>query len=86
MTEQWKAEALGTIQTIFRDQFVDESLVVNESTSLRDIAVWDSLAHVSLLLATEQAFNVRFTAEEMGSIDGVAMLLRTLEQKRAHTR
>jgi len=86
MTEEWKAEALGTIQAILREQFLDDSLVVNESTSPHDIAEWDSLAHVNLLFATEQAFNVRFTAEEMGSIDGVAMLLRTLEQKRAHAR
>jgi acyl carrier protein len=86
MTEQWKTEALSTIQTIFRDQFLNDSLVITESTSPVDIEEWDSLAHVNLLLATEMAFNVRFTAEEMGNIDGVRALLGTIDSKRVELR
>ncbi len=86
MNEQWKTEALKTIQDIFRDQFLNDSLIITESTSPRDFEEWDSLAHVSLLVAAESAFNVQFTGEEMASIDDVAALLTTLDRKLSQTR
>jgi acyl carrier protein len=83
MDTAWKLATLAKIQSIFRDHFLDDGLVVGETTSPEDIEEWDSLAHVNLLAAVEQAFGVRFTADEMGNIDGVATLLAALDRKRA---
>jgi acyl carrier protein len=73
--------ALQRIEAIIRDHFLDDSLAVTEATSPADIEEWDSLAHVNLLAAVESAFGVRFTAEEMGDIDGVAAMLAALARK-----
>lgn len=78
MNDGWKQTTLKTIERIFQDQFLQDSLCVNENTTPTDIETWDSLAHIHLLVAVEKAFEVRFTADEMTQIDSVASLLKIL--------
>lgn len=83
MNDIWKANALKTVEKIFREQFFDEGLCVTEDTTPADIEEWDSLAHVNLLAAVENAFDIRFTADDMGTIDSVAVLLATIVERSA---
>lgn len=73
-------DALQRIQRIFRDQFLDDSLVVTETTSPETVDAWDSMAQVGLLAAVETEFDLQFTADEMGSIASVADLVRALQR------
>ena len=79
----WKNRTLKAIEVIFRDVFLDDSIKLSETTSPDDIDEWDSMAHVTLLSSIEQEFGVRFTAEEMGSIQNVATLLQVLNERGA---
>lgn len=63
-----KQEVLDKLNEIFRDEFDDESIQVTESTTANDIDGWDSLAHISLLAAIEDEFNIKFT---MGEVTGM---------------
>jgi acyl carrier protein len=72
--------ALPAIQNIIRDIFLDDNLKVTENTSPADILEWDSLAHVNIIAAVETKFNVRFTVEEIASIDSVSHLLTALSR------
>ncbi len=81
MNETWKQTTLATLQTIFRDQFLDERLKVSDRTTPADIDEWDSLAHINLLAAVESAFKVRFSADEMSAIDSVETLLVALDRR-----
>ena len=83
MNDIWKQKALRTIEDIFREQFFDEHLCVTENTTPEDIDEWDSLAQVNLLAAIEEAFNIRFTADDMAVIDSVATLLNTMVERGA---
>lgn len=83
MNDIWKQKALRTIEDIFREQFFDEHLCVTENTTPEDIDEWDSLAQVNLLAAIEEAFNIRFTADDMAVIDSVAALLSTMVERGA---
>jgi len=74
---------LKTIEAIFRDIFMDDSINLSETTSPEDIDEWDSLAHVTLLSSIERKFCVRFTAEEMGSIQDISTLLKVLNERGA---
>jgi len=83
MDDAWKARTLKTLETIFRELFLDDSIRLAESSSPADIDEWDSMAHVTLLSMVERTFGVRFTAEDMGSIQDVSGLLRALHERGA---
>lgn len=80
MNDNWKQTSLATIQTIFRDQFLDDSLRITVETTPADVEEWDSLAHINLLAAVESSFGVRFSADDMAEIDSVKSLLAALDR------
>ena len=45
-----------------------------------DIPDWDSLGNFNLLLAIEDAFNVRFTVEEMSKIQSIPQIIGKLNE------
>ena len=80
MNDNWKQTSLATIQTIFRDQFLDDSLRITVETTPADVEEWDSLAHINLLAAVESSFGVHFSADDMAEIDSVKSLLAALDR------
>ena len=81
MTSGSSQKILKQLESVFRDHFFDDSIILTQESSPEDIEAWDSLAHVNLLLVVEATFGVRFTAEEMGDINDVAALLAVLARK-----
>ena len=63
-----KQELLEKLDEIFQDEFDDESIHVTEETTADDIEDWDSLAHISLIMAIETRFRMKFT---MGEVTGM---------------
>lgn len=59
-----QAEVIARLQTVFDDIFLD-SPVLTPVLTARDVPEWDSLIHISLLLAVEKAFNIRFRMGEV---------------------
>ena len=47
---------------------IDESKI-DTNTSNQNIEAWDSLKHLSLILAIEEEFNIRFTNKETALIN-----------------
>jgi acyl carrier protein len=84
MPDKWREEALTKLTGIFRDQFLDDDLVVTPATSPLDIEEWDSLAQVNLIAAVEKTFGVRFLADDLVAIDSVAALLTVLKERGAN--
>lgn len=72
---------LEKVQEVFREIFLDDTLVITETTSPLDIEEWDSLAQINILAAVESVFNIRFTADEMSSINDVGALLRAIANR-----
>jgi acyl carrier protein len=72
-------DRLFSLQEIFRQVFDDDGLVVTADTSRRDVADWDSVAHVKLILSLEEEFGVRFTEDEVSSLQTVGELLAAIE-------
>lgn len=69
------------IGQIFREIFDDEALALSDSTTAKDIPEWDSFAHVKLMIAFEEAFNVNFTTDEVVTISSVGALKGALLEK-----
>ena len=51
---------------------------VTDATSNANVAAWDSLNHVSLILELETTYGVSFSAEETLSMTDVAAIKRVL--------
>ena len=71
------------LQEVFRQVFDDDGLVVTPATSRRDLADWDSVAHVKIILSLEEEFAIRFTEDEVSSIQTVGELLDAVESHKS---
>lgn len=69
---------LQRLQTIFRDVFDDDAIALTRETTPDDIAGWDSMSQVDLVVTIEEEFDVFFTAEQAGGFDTVGELLDIL--------
>jgi len=61
-----QTEILLKLQTIFNDIFLEPPTLSPELTA-KEVPEWDSLLHISLLLAVEKAFDIRF---RVGEVEG----------------
>ncbi|MCE0484470.1 MAG: acyl carrier protein [Methylacidiphilales bacterium] len=59
-----QADVLAKLQTIFDDLFLEPVTLIPALTA-KDVPEWDSLMHISLVVAVEKAFNVRFRVGEV---------------------
>jgi acyl carrier protein len=66
---------------IFRDVFDDDAIVVTPSTTAAEVDAWDSLSHIRLMVAIEQAMGVRFTTAEISSFKNVGDLAACIQGK-----
>lgn len=70
------------LNQIFRMVFDDDSINITPEMTANDIDGWDSLSHVNLIVAVENAFAVRFTQKELLTLKNIGSLLNCIEQKR----
>lgn len=82
MTQTNQAEVLARLQLIFDDIFLDE-VVITPELSAEDVEEWDSLIHISLVVAVEEAFGIKFRVGEVESTrnvgDFVSLIVRRLD-------
>ena len=78
MTEQ---EILQDLTAVFRDVFDDDTLTLKPETIADDIDGWDSQAHVTLVVATEMRFGIRFRTAELESLHNVGDFVRLIQSR-----
>ena len=83
MTEK---EIYQDLMALFRDVFDDESIIIGAGTTAEDIAGWDSQAHVTLVVATEERFGIRFRTAELEQLHNVGDFVRLIETKNPQKR
>ena len=76
---------LATLTEVFQQVFEDDELAITRETTAADIESWDSLMHVSLLLAVEKRFRIRFSSSEVSSLMNVGMLVDLINAKKGLT-
>lgn len=59
---------------------VEKEAVTPEST-VGDFPAWDSMGHLAILSAVEQAFEISFDPEEMMEIEDVNDIVKAVEAK-----
>ncbi len=66
-----RKEIFERLNKVFREVFDDESIVVKEETTAKDIEDWDSLEHINLVVAVEQEFKIKFNMNEVTTMKNV---------------
>jgi len=69
----------------FRDVFGDEMPEFSSALAASDVAAWDSLTHVRLMLTVERRFGIRLSAAEVARLRNVADLGALIESKLQHS-
>jgi acyl carrier protein len=78
MTEQ---QIYTDLTGVFHDVFDDDTIVLRPDLTAKDVAGWDSFAHINLIVATEGRFHIRFKTAELESLQNVGHIVQLIEQK-----
>ena len=71
-------DVLNSCTEIFRTVFSDYTLSINAATSATDIADWDSLAQIRLLMSMEQTFEIQFALDEVEDLQNVGEIIELI--------
>jgi len=63
------------LNRIFQEVFEDDSIEIRDGTTADDIDLWDSVMHITLVLAVEREFAIRLSAAEVGTLDNVGQMI-----------
>ncbi len=68
---------------IFRDVFDDGDIELTDAMTAEDIDEWDSLMHITLIVATEKEFGMRVNAAEVSGLGDVGALISLVLERTA---
>jgi acyl carrier protein len=81
-----QTDVIARLQTIFDAVFL-EPVVLTPAISAKDVPEWDSLTHISLMVAVEKAFNVRFRVGEVENAKNIGefadLILKRMQEHSA---
>ncbi len=80
MTE---AEIYSELTEVMRAVFDDDALEIGPTTTAENVHGWDSQAHITLIVATEAQFGIRFRTAELEGLKNVGELVRLIAAKQA---
>ena len=76
-----RTEILERLTVVFRDVFDDDSLVITEETNAKDIDDWDSLTHVSLIVAVQEEFDIHFSVKDIIDMKNVGEMMDIIQEE-----
>ena len=76
-----RSEILAKVEEIFREELELDDLVLTDETTADDVEEWDSLSHVQLVAAMEEAFGIEFKSREILSWENIGDLIDSIEKK-----
>ena len=74
-------DVMKELTAVFQMVFDDDSITLTPEMTADDLDAWDSMSHVTLLMAVEDHFNVVFENWEIMNLPDVGAL-RDLAQKK----
>lgn len=76
-----RKEILEKLNDIFHEVFDDDSLVITEATTAKDIEDWDSLTHITLIAAVEDEFDMKFAMKDVIGMKNVGEMVDILAEE-----
>jgi acyl carrier protein len=75
------SDILERLQGIFQDVFDNRSLNVTRDSNASNVRGWDSLAHIQLVMAIEQEFDIHFSLEDLEPLSDVGGIVDLIAVK-----
>ncbi|OGX23540.1 MAG: acyl carrier protein [Omnitrophica WOR_2 bacterium GWF2_38_59] len=69
------------LNKVFKDVFDDDSLEINETMTAEDVDMWDSLMHITLIVAIEREFGIKFNTSDVNSLENVGSLIEKIKER-----
>ena len=77
--------AFEQVRGIASDLFAVPSQEIAADSSPETIKTWDSIQHLSLVLALEEKFQIQLSPDEIEQMTSIGAIARLLESKLANT-
>jgi acyl carrier protein len=77
-----REEIKQELQSVFRKVFDDESLEIFDDMTSKDVAEWDSLNHINLVVMVEKRFQIKLTASEVMAMKNVGEFISLIHKKK----
>jgi acyl carrier protein len=74
-------EIYARLTKVLRDVFDDDSLVATPELTANDVEEWDSVNHITLVVAIEEEFGVKFKTAELEKMKNVGHMVEQIEKK-----
>jgi len=71
------------LNELFQEVFNDSKLVITKETNASQIEEWDSFAQISLVVAFEEKYNIKFSTKEISELTCVGDMVELIKRKRA---
>ena len=75
------SDILNKLQPIFQDIFEDDELLITVESNAETVEDWDSLAHIILIFAIEQEFEIKFALGELEAMKNVGDMVELMQIK-----
>jgi acyl carrier protein len=66
---------------LFQTVFNDSQLVVTDQMTANDVAGWDSLSHMVLIMEIEDLFEIKIKLKELNKMRNVGDMVEIINQK-----
>jgi acyl carrier protein len=66
---------------VFRDVFDDNSIELVRETTAADIEDWDSLSHITIIVAIEREFQIKLNLADIKPLRNVGEMLDLIQRK-----
>jgi acyl carrier protein len=76
----FRQDLMERVRRVLNDMLLNDS-VITEDTKLADIPEWDSMLHVTLVLAIEREFSVHLNSKEVSQSVAIRPILDLVEAK-----
>ncbi len=77
MTDELTAQVIGLVAEAL--QVAPET--IEAETAFGDLPQWDSMGHMEIILALEERFGVEVSAETIGALTSVPLIVAHLQEK-----
>lgn len=76
-----RTEIFEKLTEVFHDVFDDDTIELSDTTTASDIEDWDSLTHIMLLSAVEDAFGIKFDMKAVQGLKDVGAMVNLIEEQ-----
>lgn len=76
-----RLQILIKVQEIFREVLDDNSIELSEDTTSEEIAEWDSLNHIQIVVAIEKNFKISLPSTEMRSLRNIGEIINSIVKR-----